>query len=102
MRLGDATGTRVRLLGDGSRVVIAAAVLDRALDDPARLGVAALGRARSHRGRRAEQHDGADGAGQELLAESHLLGLPTTVGILTRASHGTHPESARTAPAVPS
>src|SRR5205085_4927584 len=87
---------------DRGRVEVAAAVVDLRLDDAARLGVAGLGRAGRHRGGSAEQHDGADGAGQELLAESHLLGLPTTVGILTRASHGTLPGSARTAPPIPS
>src|SRR3954447_10998924 len=30
-----------------------------------------------------------------------FFGLPTNVGIRTRASHGTHPGPARTAPAIP-
>src|SRR5436853_3699955 len=46
VRLGDAAGARVLL--DRGRVVIAAAVVDRALDDPTRLGVAGLGRGGGH------------------------------------------------------
>src|SRR3954463_11858178 len=77
VRLRDAAGTRV--LDHRAGIVVAAAVVDLGLDDPARLRVAGLGGACGHGGGSAEKHQGADRAGQELLAESHLVGLPTTV-----------------------